>query len=266
LVIDDMKPLFMVGNKRSGTSHFVRLLNLHPNVFVAHESDVVWILYQALTGKAFEPYPWDGPLGMNATLEACRETLAEVTPHLREPGAVSTAFFRVLTQLCSQGSAVQDVYLKEQMAWVGDKKPVQQTDPDIQLFLHEHFPEARYVHIIRDPRAVIASMSSAAGWAHVQYWQRSLSEILERWAIHEEWVLQAKKTSPVLTVRFEDLIQRPREIMSDMFKFLDLTLSAEVAEAIARSTSSDANEKYEGVELPRLERAEAIMKLYGYRA
>lgn len=71
----DPKPLFLVGNKRSGTSHLVRLLNVHPSVFVAHEADVVWILYQIAQGAPYQCYPWDGPVGMEATLKACADLL-----------------------------------------------------------------------------------------------------------------------------------------------------------------------------------------------
>ena len=261
-----MRPLFTIGNKRSGTSHLVKLLNLHPGVFVTHESDIVWILYQAFEGREFRTYPWDGPLGMNATLEACHDMITEAIPDIRKPGLVATTFFRVLARLCSHGSAVQEVYSKEQLLWMGDKKPVQQADPDIQPFIHTHFPDARYIHIIRHPSATVGSMAAAgrSGWANVQYWQGSIGEILERWAIHEEWVLQAKNNSPVLTVRFEDLTERPSHVMSEVFSFLGLTLSADTAGQIVQSTQAGANEKYKGVELPRLDRAERIMKMYGY--
>ena len=36
-----MKTVFVVGNKRSGTSLLVRLLNAHPGVYVSHESDIL---------------------------------------------------------------------------------------------------------------------------------------------------------------------------------------------------------------------------------
>ena len=39
-------PLFIIGNKRWGTSQLVRMLNLHPLMFVSDESDISWILYQ----------------------------------------------------------------------------------------------------------------------------------------------------------------------------------------------------------------------------
>src|SRR5947209_8001096 len=61
------RQVFLMGNKRSGTSLLVRLLNLHPEVFASHESDILWILFQARKEwpEKFECHPWDGPLGMN---------------------------------------------------------------------------------------------------------------------------------------------------------------------------------------------------------
>jgi LPS sulfotransferase NodH len=41
------RPLFIMGNKRSGSTLVTDLLNAHPRVFVSHESDVAWLLYQA---------------------------------------------------------------------------------------------------------------------------------------------------------------------------------------------------------------------------
>ena len=38
------KPLFIMGNKRSGSTLMADLLNSHANVFVSHESDIAWIL------------------------------------------------------------------------------------------------------------------------------------------------------------------------------------------------------------------------------
>ena len=45
------KPLFIMGNKRSGSTLMTDLLNSHANVFVSHESDIAWILYQARAGR-----------------------------------------------------------------------------------------------------------------------------------------------------------------------------------------------------------------------
>ena len=92
--VSQPRPLFMIGNKRSGTSHLVRLVNLPPNVFVTHESEIIWVLYQAAQGVPFTCYPWDGPMGMQATLKACADFLY-ARKNLDKEGRVRDVFFRV---------------------------------------------------------------------------------------------------------------------------------------------------------------------------
>src|SRR5690242_3352977 len=124
------RSLFLLGNKRSGTSHLVRLLNLHPAVFVAHESDVIWILYQMANGLLFHCYPWDGPRGMEATLKQCADLLDCEAVTSRPMTTIPELFNRILLRVMEQGSAVQQRYVKGELGWIGDKKPVQHADPD----------------------------------------------------------------------------------------------------------------------------------------
>src|SRR4051794_23147632 len=112
--------LFFMGNKRSGTSLLVKLLNLHPEVCTTHESDIIWILYQMRQGwpRQFECYPWDGPIGMTSTLAACGRLLRSCVRSGRQLGDI---FQLVEEQLSIQnkGVAGQPAVYK----WLGDKKP-----------------------------------------------------------------------------------------------------------------------------------------------
>ena len=260
------RALFLLGNKRSGTSHLVRLLNLHPQVFVTHESDIVWILYQIRSGKTPECYPWDGPLGMEATMDACKDVFEINAKNLVEGQGIPEVFFQVEQFLMLNGSKVQKPYDKTDLAWIGDKKPVQQADPQIRRFIHTYFPQARFIHIIRHPQAVVASMVEAGKeWARVAYWKLSPTEILRRWAINEEWVLGARSEGhPVYTLRFEDLCEKPFESMRTVFDFLDLEMSPEIAEATVKNTSQNPNRKYASFVLPPCTEADKIMSIYGY--
>jgi len=56
------KAVFIVGNKRSGSTQLMALLNLHPNIFVSNESDIIWILYRFHNNQDIVPYPWDTPV------------------------------------------------------------------------------------------------------------------------------------------------------------------------------------------------------------
>jgi len=60
---------FAAGNKRSGSTLMVRLLNLHPEVLVTHEADTSWIVYQMVKQMNFEGYPLDGNGRMRITLK-----------------------------------------------------------------------------------------------------------------------------------------------------------------------------------------------------
>lgn len=257
--------LFFMGNKRSGTSLLVRLLNLHPDIFATHESDIVWLLYQMRNGwpPRFDCYPWDGPIGMRNTLEACE-------PQLRAwalDGVPASEIFQRVNEILRRKSPDR-ANEPGGHRWLGEKKPVQQCDPDLRPFMLEHFPRSRYLHIVRDPRAVVASMTEAArSWPVVpEYWKGSPAQVLERWAIHEEWVLQAKATeqAPILTFRFEDLCAQPAETMQRVFQFLDLDCPASVADRIRGEVQPDPNRKWGEFALPSSPRAEAIMARYGY--
>ncbi|OQY55386.1 MAG: hypothetical protein DRR08_02060 [Candidatus Parabeggiatoa sp. nov. 2] len=67
----------MVGNKRSGSTQLMRLMNLHPNIFVSNESDIVWILYRFHNDLDIVPCHYDTPVGMNRTLEKYTDSLSK---------------------------------------------------------------------------------------------------------------------------------------------------------------------------------------------
>jgi hypothetical protein len=163
------------------------------------------------------------------------------------------------------GSDVQQAHAKDKLSWIGDKKPVQQADPDILSFIRQHFPAAKFVHIIRHPRAVVSSMlAGGRTWAKVDYWTGSPESILERWAIHEEWVLAAKDAVPVHSLRHEDLCADPAGEIERVFEFLGLAMPAEAASVIESQTEPGQERKHGSFQLPRSTRAERIMELYGY--
>ncbi len=67
------KAVFIIGNKRSGSTQLMHLLNLHPNIFISNESDILWILYRFHNNLDIVPYQWDTPIGMNRILEKYKD-------------------------------------------------------------------------------------------------------------------------------------------------------------------------------------------------
>jgi hypothetical protein len=266
------KPLFLVGNKRSGSTLLVNMLNEHPQLAVTHESDVVWALFQCRLGVpvSFQPYSWDASRGLDALIDAYGARLRELSPLPLTVRKVREAFFDIQRQVIERGTKIH-VPLKgvSGLSWIGDKKPVQHATPEIRDFILEIFPDAKFVHVIRHPWAVVASKQAAARtWPVVpEYWKGSTSEILDRWRIHEQWVLELKELTPnrVHTVRLEDVSVDPREEISKLFTFLRLESPHELIERLASFVYSSPNAKYSSNGADATLEVHHIMETYGYK-
>jgi hypothetical protein len=248
---------------------------VHPQVYVTHESDIIWILYQIYKDlpDRFRTYPLDEGKGMWATLEWYGETLRSIPPGASNKEAIVQTFYEVLTQINETGRGDWDhPQRKENLEWIGDKKPVQYSDPEIQSFLNSLFPEAHYIHLIRHPRYVVASMLEAANtWGKdsvPEYWKETSQQVLERWTTYEEWVLQAKSRLPdkIHTVRLEDLAADPVHTMSKTFGFLGLDLPSGTEELITEWTVKNPNQRHLSFRMPFSARACQVMESYGYAA
>ena len=297
------RPLFVIGSKRSGSTLVVHLLNTHPRVFVTHESDVAWLLWQHRAGapRRIETHPLDSDMMLRQTARVGRRPLRRLGDD-PDTEAIRSAFFDVQGRLLRRwlrgqrlpGGGPRRLFQEvgkrptprrlwraftrerevldkraEDLAWIGDKKHAQMLDPRVRSFLAEHFPDARSVHVVRDPRGVVASMQKAADEWFVKpdFFSGSAEAILSQWADVEERVLEAKaaEAAPILTVRLEDVWADPHAEMARVLAFLDLDPDPAVERRIPKLVQAkDPNQKYAGAPLPEVPRARALMERYGY--
>jgi len=255
---ESARPLFIVGNKRSGTSLLVRLLNLHPRIFVSHESDIVWILYQFHERKPFEPHPWDSGRGMGITLSTCRSLLSLDRTPLENFYAVQTAMMRA-------GNPWLPALRKDELDWIGDKKPFQHGDPRLVDFILLNLPRARFIHLVRHPFQVVASVRRFNRTANGDFWKElSGEEQIERWLFHEERVLDLKRRvgEQLIDVRYEDLCKKPAEEMARLLTFLEVDqLPPQSADDIKRQTLPP---RRRAPAITCSDRSRAVAELYGY--
>ncbi len=106
--------------------------------------------------------------------------------------------------------------------WLGDKKPLQHTDPNVLKFLLQHFPEAHFLHIVRHPFDVAASSDRFNQTADGDFWLGlSTAEKVERWAYHEQQVLSLHRdlSGRCHSLRYEDFCRQTRETLTAIFAF-----------------------------------------------
>lgn len=145
------RPIFIVGVHRSGTTLLRFMLSSSPRIYIPPESDFIPRFFgrnprgelsdervTRLLGIIFGRYrlvkEWQGDPPQ------AREFIAAM------PGRTPAAFFDTLYRLyAAQHGAVR---------W-GDKTPIYASYVDL---IHEMFPQAQFVHIVRDGRDVALSM------------------------------------------------------------------------------------------------------------
>lgn len=253
----------------------VRLLNLHPNILVTHEADIAWILYQLHRDPDAEikPHPLDEEKGMKATFDMHGSVFKPIREEDSDAhGRVRTAFYRFYDRVNQEGRGQWDLAArKERLAWVGDKKPVQHADPRVWSFLEKTFPQARYLHVIRDPRYVVASMQEAAKkWndrSVPEHWHRSPASIFGDWIQNEERVARLMEKAPgrIETVRLEDLARNAAQEMGKVFGFLDLCFPDETSETISKMVWKGPNRRHKPVSFGNLgPRERELLEKYRY--
>lgn len=202
---------FVMGAGRSGTSLLHRLLSRHPRIHCSHELRLLElvVLAGALVDVQGGPKVPDQP---------------NVSPFGVEVGK---AYARLLAgaQLAAHGRTIY-----------GDKYPPY--CEQIHL-LDRLFPTARFVHIVRDGRDVVASALQA--FVANRGWRRgtttpSPQRIAEAWARAVRHARDySKRLGPAryFELRYEALVSAPGETLTDVFRFLGDDAPPELEKLVA---------------------------------
>ncbi len=205
-------PFFIVGSARSGTTLLRMMLNAHPDVSVPPESRFVVELYRGhdvveveRTLAELEAHPrfrlWELPI------EAVRKEL-EGGPEL--PYAeVMAAAYRAYARAAGK------------VRW-GDKTP--RYVEDIPL-LARLWPQARFVHLVRDGRNV------ALSYADVPFGPKTVGGAAQLWAERVAiGVRDGRALGPerYRELHYESLVEDPEAEMQALCAFLDLRFDAAV--------------------------------------
>jgi hypothetical protein len=204
-------PFFIVGASRSGTTMLRLMLNAHPRLCIPPESHFLVDLF-----KQFGNTPFDADAATSALREhhRYREWGLDDNALIASPGPQS---WSELFDLAFSACAARD----GKSRW-GDKTPVYAR---WLPRLHQLFPDAQVIHIIRDPRDVVCSLLS------MPWFEGDAFDASEHWRAH---VASAHDDGTrlfgdrYLEVRYEDLVQDPQSIARRICEHLGEPMEPEV--------------------------------------
>lgn len=217
----DAPPLFICGSARSGTTWTLDLFAQHPLVYTICES---WILTQThgVTAILAQSY-WD------------LDGRARWQDRVDAPfGAVELMGYETVVR--ELGELVAKWMVRpagSEHRYLAAKEPLDVAAAAVM------FPEARFVHVIRDGRAVALSMRHAA-----RTWDPTMGPDLSMAFRAEAWrrqVQSVREHAPALgerylEIRYEDMRRDPVAAMRTLFDFGRIPYDAALLEGIRSAT------------------------------
>lgn len=202
------KPFFVVGVDRSGTTLLTLLLDGHSQLWIPNESHFFVEYYHKYNGGDYSGTAFRKELVSRILSEKYVSDWAVTIQ-------ADDVDFEQCTDLPSTIAAVYSAHArKEGKSIWGDKTPRYISHIDI---LNRLFPDARYIHIVRDGRDVASSIVK-------QWWgANDYLSALDSWARRIEMghkMLNMLPESRVMEVRFEDLVAQPESHVKSLCAFL----------------------------------------------
>ena len=253
--MDINRPIFLLGSGRSGTTILYRLMAVHP--------ELCW--FSNLTDR----YPSHPKLAVfHRALDVpivggwMRQRLIErKRPSLRpsEAGTIYHSYCgfdssrrMIADELTAEAEAKFKRLVKGHLSATGKPRFMSKQTANAQRIgvIDKMFPEACYVHIIRDGRAVANSLLRVDWWSGTDIWwlggkpekwvemgrepielcalqwQRDVQEIMDHRHLFDDRYIE---------IRYEDLVKDTRGIVRDVVQFVGLGQSERLMDSLPES-------------------------------
>lgn len=222
-----IQPVFVVGMNGSGTTMLVESLSRHPSIFgFMQETRLLPHIVREIRSL--------GDLNVEENFMSAWEKVLNIPAFAVANGGSRPPLPRNWRELPRDVAAIIDAVFRffaskhDKVRWC-DKSP--QNVQHLAL-LGEVFPEARFVHVIRDGRACAASFN--------RRWGRKPELTIYRW---KNVVAEGRRQGSLLgrrymEVRYEDLTATPEYWMKGICSFLDVDYDPRVL--LSREPQSEA--------------------------
>mgnify|MGYP006278674753 CR=1 FL=1 len=196
--------VFILGAPRSGTTWTQLLLSQHPEVTTCPESH----LLDGYLAPLHDRVRWERDRDMTGLTSVLA------------PGEVDDLLHgfaeSVLESITSRSSAGTRVFV--------EKTPQNALYPDL---LAEHFPDANFLHVIRDPRDVVASLLAASRTWASEWAPSGPVGAANLWVRHVRGVRRLRHDArSYREIRFEDLKTDTEAELAKLHEWLDLPSDA----------------------------------------
>ena len=215
-----MDIFFIVGTGRCGTTLLAQMLNAHPDVCIPPELQILFEhsgngarLYEIFSSGLNKKYSADDfyrliekrcPYKLDLYFDY-RTFLEEQKYPLSDLQSFVNNLYQAIA--LSKGATL----FAEQTPWYGQRIDI----------LNQLFPNAKYIHMVRDGRDV------AISFARTPWWHKDVNKNLTRWAqevnvIRTAQSLNLKNPGQMLQIRYEDLVLEPESQLRKICQHLSL--------------------------------------------
>ena len=212
---------FIIGTGRCGTSMLAQMLNSHSMICVPFELQILFEyhdngarLYEVFKEKKNEDF------GAQDFIDLIESR----TPHNFHEYFDYPSFFKKQEYPIRSLKELANGLFAEIVASKGKKIFIEQTPWYGQRIdiLNDLFPEAKYIHMVRDGRDV------AISFARTPWWHENIGQNLERWHTEVNKILdssaQILNPNHVLQVRYEDFVVKPKRWLRRICSLLGVGL------------------------------------------
>ena len=204
------RPIFVVGFQRSGTTLLQSLLGAHPRIAAPPETHFIF----RIAGLR----DYFGDLSDDRRLRvAVHELLNPPAPILADSGFDEDRVFERAAAGPRTYASLLDALMRDFADRQGKPRWCEKTPIQPALHILDFFPNAQLVHIVRDPRDVVASCLEAPWWRGRA---DQLARAWKRFTLENIRVGADAGPQQYLQLRYEDLTRDPEAVLRIACVFL----------------------------------------------
>jgi hypothetical protein len=235
--IEQDKPIFIGGLQRSGTSLVRAILGSHPTLAIYKSDLPLWTKF----------YKHKKDLDLN-NLDVTKQLLDEIVSDRKTLKIIGLTFNteEILETLKDEPNITFGILfkhlLKQYAKLIGRPRWGLKT-PHNEFWTDDIFaayPDAKMIHLIRDPRDVAVSVESRG-------WDKPLEKTCKKWQQSAQLakINKEKYAGAYIVVRYEDLVRDPESIIKQVCQVVELDYTPDMLKMDAQLGWRGSNSHFE---------------------